>query len=110
VIRIVDEDLIHRYVVRAQMFGAVDDFDLWEMFAQTIHHGVRIGINNHLVNFRNSQQGFDDVVKQRLARQHAVILARHALAVMAHGDEGNKADVFIRHCSDLSYLGNIVIT
>ena len=36
------------------------------------------------------EQGFQDMLKKRLARQQAIILAGHALAVVTHWNEGNE--------------------
>jgi hypothetical protein len=63
---------------------------LWEVFAQPVHDRFRVGIHNDLTDLRNSLQGLDNVVKKRLPGQMAIIFTGHALAVMAHGNEGNK--------------------
>ena len=64
---IVDEDLIHRHIIGAQMFGAVKDLHLRKMFAQAIHNWLRISINHDLRNLRGGEQGFDDMLEQWLA-------------------------------------------
>jgi hypothetical protein len=72
------------------MFRAVDDPHLRKLLAQPIHHWLGVCIHNDLSDFRDSQQRLDDVMEQRLSRQQAIILARHSLAMMAHGDKGDK--------------------
>ena len=44
----------------------------------------------HLADLRDGQQRLDDVLVERFAGQRAVVLAGHALAVVAHGDEGKE--------------------
>jgi hypothetical protein len=87
--RVVDEDVVHGHIVGPEMVGAVDDAYLRKVLAQTVHDRHRVGIDQNFIDFRNGQQGFKNVVEERLARQETVILARHALAVVAHRDEGD---------------------
>ena len=78
-------------MICAQMSGTIDDFDLWKALAQTIHHGIGVGIHDDFVDLRHGEEGLDDVMEERLAGQWAVILARHALGMMTHGNEGGEA-------------------
>src|SRR4029079_13575822 len=72
------------------MFGTVNDLDLWKIHAQAIHYRVRIGIHDDLSDLMDNQQRLDNVMEQRLPGQRTIILARYALAVMAHRDKSDK--------------------
>src|SRR5215212_1454852 len=74
------------------MFGTVNDLYLWKIHAQAIHYRIRIGIHDDLSNLRDSQQRLDNVMEQRPAGQHTIILAKYALAVMAHRDKSDKLE------------------
>ena len=92
------KDLIHRYIVGAQIFWTVDDHDLREILVKTLHHWFGVGIYNHSANLRDNQEGLDDVMEKRFTRQRAVILAWHALAVVAHRDKGgNEVHKFLNN-------------
>jgi hypothetical protein len=86
---IVEQDLIHGYIIGPQMRGAIEEANRWKMFPQPGHDGLGVRIHHDLLDLRDGQQGLEDVMKEGLSGQEAVILAGDALAVMAHGDEGN---------------------
>ena len=88
--RIVNEYLVHRHVVRTEMFGAIDDLHLRKGFPQPVHNGIGIRIHNNFIHIRDSEKRFDNMLIERLPSKGTVVLARHTLAIMSHGYEGNK--------------------
>ena len=87
---VMDQDIVHGHIVRAQMLGARQDGYLREILAYAVHDRIRIRIDQDLRNLRDRQQGPDDVMEQRLACQQPIIFARHTLAVMTHGNKSNE--------------------
>src|SRR5512138_2302091 len=85
-----DQDIIHWHIICPQMLGTVDQLDLGKMLAHALYHWQRIGVYNDLIDLRDSQQRFEDVMEQWLSSQEAIILARHTLAVVTHRDKGGK--------------------
>ncbi len=85
-----DQNIVHRHVGRAQLLRARQDLDLRKVPAQPVDDRVGIRIDEDLINFRNDQQGLDDVMKERPSCQQAVVFPWHSLAVIAHGNESNK--------------------
>lgn len=87
--RIVDQDIVHRHIRRPQVFGALDDFYLWKILAQTLHDWLGVRIDNNLIDFRHGKQGFENMMEEGSSGKKAVVLAGHALTVMTHWDESN---------------------
>ena len=87
---IVQENLVHRHIVGKEMPGAPDPLHGWEEALQSFHHRLGIGIHSDFPDLRHGEQGLDDMMEERLSGQRAIILARHTLAMVAHGDKGNK--------------------
>jgi hypothetical protein len=87
---VIQQDIIHGDIVGAQVFGTIEDADLWEIFPQAVHDGWGIRIHRDLFDQRNGNQCFEDVMEERLARQHTVIFSGHTLGMVAHGNEGDK--------------------
>jgi hypothetical protein len=84
---IVQQHLVHRHGIGAQVLGPLDDRHLRVLFAQPVHDHRAVGVDHHLADLRAAQQRIQDMLVERLAGQRAVILARHALRMMAHGHQ-----------------------
>ena len=87
---VVEQDIVHGDVVSAEMLGTGNQLHGREEAAHAVHHRLGVGVHHHRLDLRDGEQGLEDVVKKRLSRQRTVIFARHALAVMAHGNEGGE--------------------
>ncbi len=76
--------------IGAQVLGALEHQHLREIALQPVDDRRAVGIHHHLRDLRAGQQGLDNVLVEWLARQRAIVFARHTLRVVAHGDEGDK--------------------
>lgn len=87
---VVEQDVVHGDVVSEEMLGAGNQLHGREEAAHAVHHRLGVGVHHHRLDLRDGEQGLEDVVKQRLARQRTIIFARHALAMVSHGNEGGE--------------------
>jgi hypothetical protein len=73
-------------------FRADDNFHLREMPTKSSTTGSE-SVSRQSAQFRDREQGFEDVVKKGFSRQRTVVFAGHTLAVVPHGNEGGKFNV-----------------
>jgi hypothetical protein len=85
----VQENLVHGDIVSAEMLGSLDQLDGGKEAAHSVHYRFGVSIHHHSLNFRNCKKCFDDVMEKGFARERTIIFARHALAVVTHGDKGS---------------------
>ena len=88
--RVMEQDVVHGDVVGAEALGAGDQLHGREEAAHAFHHRFGVGVHHHRLDLRDGEQGLEDVVKERLARQQTVVFARHALAMVTHRNKGGE--------------------
>ena len=82
-------------VILAEMLRTLNQLDGGKETADTVHHRLGVGIHHHHVNFWHSEKSLDDVMKKGFARERTIVFARHALAVVTHGDKGGEFHALI---------------
>ena len=86
---IVAQHFGHRDLAAEQVPGTIDHAHRGEVRRALFRHGRAVGVDDDLLDLRAFEEGQKDVVKERPPPERTVVLARHAFARMAHGDEGD---------------------
>ena len=84
---VVAQNLGHFDFAAKQPLGTVDYAYRRKMLRALLRDGRAVGVDDDTDHFRASKQRANDVMEQRPVGERPVVLARHALAGMAHGNE-----------------------